>query len=153
MQQAVNLIHFLGGRVNQQGGQIILVHTHSPRLSIGCLGRAGFTADSGCDSTSGTSCSGTSKSAMASYCRNICCIAHCISPASINSRFVVPGVATSAKLSLRPALASVRLMASKVMDVTVGKVISLAPNFFNSASMLDFLKRFVRTLAGLWTMT
>ena len=50
-------------------------------------------------------------------------------------------------------LRSARLMASNVMEVTVGKVISLAPNFFNSASILDFLNRFVLTLAGLWTMT
>ena len=44
-----------------------------------------------------------------------------------------PGVATSAKLNLRPALASARLMASNVMEVTTGNVISFAPNFFNSA--------------------
>ena len=62
-------------------------------------------------------------------------------------------LATSAKLNLRPAFASARLMASKVMLVTVGKVISLAPNFFNSASMFDFRNKFVLTLAGLWTMT
>ena len=110
---------------------------------MGCLERAGFAAGSVCGSTSGICSDGTSKSAMASYCRNICCIAHCISPASINSRCGVPGVATSAKLNLRPALASARLMASNVMEVTTGNVSSFAPNFFNSASMLDFLNRFV----------
>ena len=74
-------------------------------------------------------------------------------PGRINSRCDVSGVAASAKLNFRPAFASARLMASNVMEVTVGKTISLAPNLFNSASMLDFLKRFVLTLAGLWTMT
>jgi len=36
----------------------------------------------------------------------------------------------------RDALASARLIASNVMEVTTGNVSSFAPNFFNSASML-----------------
>ena len=40
-------------------------------------------------------------------------------------------------------------MANNVMEVTTGKVSSFAPNFFNSASMPDFLNRLVLTLDAL----
>jgi hypothetical protein len=73
---------------------------------MGCLERAGFAAGSVCGSSSGICSDGTSKSATVSYCRNICCIAHCISPASISSRCGAPGVAASAKLNFRPSLAA-----------------------------------------------
>jgi hypothetical protein len=50
VQQPVNPVHLICRHPGAQRRQIIFVqvHIHSPKLSIGCFGRAGFAAGSGC---------------------------------------------------------------------------------------------------------